>query len=311
MNNLIKDKRFLLPSNIKKYFLGSKQKVSAYIEENGGLIIRDKYEPEEFDYILIGSQVNDFGYMASKHLRKYPKAKILFEQELIFESLQENVYMKSFFKNCMDRLRDIFSHNDILVAYYSVGKPYGAEDFNKIEKKLHQRIPTSIKEFYSIFGKIKLIWTYSSINVERSFYDEKDAYNLISNNCGEMFGSIQILDLKKVLFEDWTKLEHNIQIELGKSLKIFDYYSDNHMAAFDIENDNPLVYIGDNYGATFTDCKPMLFSDYLQLVINTYGYFNRNYLFEGAYGAKKSFPNLSEILKKPIKLIPIKLDDID
>lgn len=125
-----------------------------------------------------------------------------------------------------------------------------------------------------------------------------------------MYGSIQILDLNKVLFEDWTKHEHAVNVNSGKSLKIFDYYSDGNMAAFDIENDNPLVYIGEDYGATFEDCKPMLFSDYLKLVINSYGFFHRNYLFEGAYGAKKSIPALSEILKKPMKLSPIKLDDI-
>ncbi|WP_153395635.1 hypothetical protein [Chryseobacterium vaccae] len=311
MNRLIKDKRFLLPSDIKKYSLGSKQKVKEYIEAHGGYVIRDKYTPEEYDYILIGTQVNDFGYKASRHLELYPEAKILFEQELLMESQEENRYLKSFFKDCMDRFRAVFSHPDILVAYYSVGRPYGPDDFQKIEKKLNQNIPAAIKEFYSIFGQLKLIWTYCSINTQRSFYNDKNVYNLMTNSCGEMYGSIQILDLKMALFEDWTKHEHAVHLTSGKSLKIFDYYSDYHMAAFDLENDNPLVYIGDDYGVTFEDCQPMLFSDYLKLVINSYGFSHRSYLFEGAYGRKKSMPALSEILKNPIELIPVKLDDIE
>lgn len=310
MNTLIKGKRFLLPSDVKKYSLGSKQKVKEYIENQGGFIVRNKYEPEEFDYILIGTQISDFGYSAAGHLKLYPKAKILFEQELMNELQEENVYLKSFFQDCMDRFRDIFSHDDILVAYYSVGKPYKSEDFKKIEKKFKKNIPAAVKEFYAIFGKIKLIWSYCSVNTKRSFYNEKDAYNLISNTCGEMYGSIQILDLNKVLSEDWTKHEHAVHLKSGKSLKIFDYYSDENMAAFDFEDDNPLVYIGEDYGATFEDCKPMPFSDYLKLIINSYGFFHRNYLFEGTYGAKESIPTLSEILKKPMELIPIQLDDI-
>ncbi|BEV04480.1 SMI1/KNR4 family protein [Chryseobacterium gambrini] len=311
MHRLIKDKRFLLPSEVKKYALGSKQKVKEYIEANGGHIIKDKYEPEEFDYILIGTPIKDFGFSASRHLKLYPEAKILFEQELLNEPKAESNYLKSLFQDYMDRFRDIFSHYDILVAYYSIGKPYTSEDFKRIEKKYRKNIPAAIKEFYSVFGKIKLIWTYCSINTKRSFYDEKDVDNLISSTCGEMFGSIQILDLNKVLSEDWTKYEHAVHLSSGKELKIFDYHSDENMAAFDLENDNPLVYMGDDHGATFEDYKPMLFSDYLKLTINSYGFFRRKYLFESAYGTQKKLSGFSEILERPIELVPVRLDDIE
>lgn len=156
LDNLIKDKKFLLPSDIKKYSLGSKQKVKEYIEDHGGYVVRDKYEPEEYDYILIGTQISDFGYGAARHLKLYPKAKILFEQELINESQKENTYIKSFFQDCMDRFRDIFSHDDILVAYYSVGAPYRSEDFTKIEKRLKKKHSHSRKRILFDFRKTKV-----------------------------------------------------------------------------------------------------------------------------------------------------------
>ena len=73
----------------------------------------------------------------------------------------------------------------------------------------------------------------------------------------------------------------------------------------------PYVYAGDDHGATFEDCEPLLFVDYLKLLFNSYGFFYRHYFFDGAYeyGIKKRLPKLSEVLNNPIELIPQKLDD--
>ncbi|WP_420573778.1 hypothetical protein [Kordia sp.] len=307
--DIIHGKRFLLPSNIKKYHLGTKKKVTAYIEERGGFIVKDAYQPEEFDHVLIGSQFKHFGYNPQVHLKLYPNATIVFEQELL-EFDAEFEYLDTFFENVTERLRTIFSHTDIFICYYHIGKPYVSKDFKRLEKKHH--IPKAIKEFYAIFGKLKLIWSYASINIQRSFYDEKDSYNIIASGSGEMYGSIQILDLKRVFREDWTKLEHAIHLKSGEKIKIFDYFSDENMAAFATNTENPLVYMGENHGVVFENCKPLVFTDYLKLLFNSYGFIRRNYLFDGAYayGMKQNLPKLSEILEKPMELVPIKLDDI-
>lgn len=307
-NELIKGKRFLLPKDVKKYQIGSKSKVKELIENNGGIIIKDKYESEEFDYILMGSEVKYGGIALGKRIKKY-NAQVLFEQELLVFSPEIKTF-PNFFKFCMDRMRAIFSQEDIMVAHYSVGKPYTAKDFKSLEKKLKHPIPNEIKEFYSIFGKFKLIWGYMSININRSFYDEKDALNIIAPKCGEMYGSIQILDLKRLLSYDWSN-DYAVELESGEKLKIFDYYSDYHMMAFSLEKEKSYVYAGDDHGATFSDCKPLLFVDYLKLLFNSYGFFYRQYLFDGAYegGIKTKLPSLSAVLNNPIKLIPQKLDN--
>jgi hypothetical protein len=164
-----------------------------------------------------------------------------------------------------------------------------------MKKKLNKKIPLAIKEFYSLFGHIQLLWDYSEPYVNRGIKAGK-AWNLDAYD--NHIGSIQILPLKTVLFENW-----NQYFELDDDQKVFDFYSDYNMIALSLGSvDDPTMYKGDDHGATFEDHTTMTFYEYIYLTLNMSGLKERGDYF--VYYASSNHPKikLEDLIKKAITI---------
>lgn len=264
-----------------------KTEVKQLLESNGAVV--KKLDKEAEIYLLIGRDllVSGRNYY---HNRKY-----LFDDELIEHQDNELTFFPNLRADFYNMLRGLLERKDLYVHYISIGKPLIAGDFAKYEKKLKRIIPLAVKEFYSIFGHIQLLWDYSEPYVNRGVRAGK-AWNLDSRD--NHIGSIQILPLNTVLFENWDKY-----VALDEGQGVFDYYSEYYMTGLTLgETDNPTVCKGDDHGATFTDHSTMSFSDYIQLTLNMHGLKERSRYF--VYYGSKNDPEitLEPVLKNAITI---------
>ncbi|WBV53532.1 hypothetical protein [Chryseobacterium gambrini] len=271
----------------KKFILAGKKGDVKNRLENSGAIVK-KFNKEQDVYLLIG---RDF-FVSGNY--SYINRKYLFEDELL-----ENHLHLSFFPNLKrdfyNMIRGLLQREDLYIHYFSIGKPLSNEDFDKYEKKLKRKIPTAVKELYSAFGHIQILWDYREPYVSRRVRAGK-AWNLDAND--NHIGSLQILPLKTVLFEKW-----DAHFDVDNDLKIFDFYSEYNMIALDLDSgENPTVYKGNNYGNTFTDHSTMSFTDYVYLALNLHGLRERGGYF--VYFASDNFPKvkLEDVIKKPSEI---------
>ena len=185
-----------------------KTEVKLLLEQSGATV--KKLNKEEDIYLLIGRDllVSGRNYY---HNRKY-----LFDDELLEHQDNELTFFPNLRNDFYTMLRGLLERKDLYVHYFSVGKPLTEEDFGKYEKKLKRKIPLAIKEFYSVFGHIQLLWDYSQPYVNRGVRAGK-AWNVDAYD--NHIGSIQILPLHTVLFENWGKyvaLEANQGVSFEK-----------------------------------------------------------------------------------------------
>ena len=151
-----------------------KTEVKLLLEQSGATV--KKLNKEEDIYLLIGRDllVSGRNYY---HNRKY-----LFDDELIEHQDNELTFFPNLRNDFYNMLRGLLERKDLYVHYFSVGKPLTEEDFGKYEKKLKRKIPLAIKEFYSVFGHIQLLWDYSQPYVNRGVRAGKawnvDAYEI-------------------------------------------------------------------------------------------------------------------------------------
>jgi hypothetical protein len=165
-------------------------------------------------------------------------------------------------------LRKLFVEKNVDLSYLVIGNPLTEEDFAKYEKKLKRKIPQAVKEFYSIFGEIRLLWSFrtpyerTGVSASRTTWN-RDYYD-------SHVGSFQILPLKTVLFEKWDDPKYCFGV--GTDLKIFDSSSEYHMIALDITDEgNPMSYRGEDHHILFDETAPFSFTDYIHLSINLFG----------------------------------------
>ena len=227
---IIEGKTFTLHSQSKKFRLGkSKNTVGGLLEEQGGAVINFSNKKEPYDYVLIGRETENF----SPHRRK---VAYIFEGELLDRThISQFEYFPDLDIKFYDMLRTIFKEDNIDISCLSIGNPLTESDFLAYEKKLKRKIPKAVKEFYSVFGEIKLLWKFrkpyerSGIRVKGWNIDYYDNH----------FGSFQILPLKTVLFEKWNNPDYCL--EVGEDLKIFDFSYDFYPMAFDLSEILPFI----------------------------------------------------------------------
>ncbi len=271
----------------KKFILANKKGDVKNMLENYGAVVK-KFNKDQDIYLLIG---RDF-FVSGNY--SYINRKYLFEDELL-----ENHLQLSFFPNLKrdfyNMIRSLLQREDLYIHYFSIGKPLSEDDFEKYEKKLKRKIPLAVKEFYSAFGHIQILWDYKEPYVDRRVRAGK-AWNLDAYD--NHIGSLQILPLKTVLFEKWD--EH---FDVDNDLKIFDFYSEYNMIALDLDSgENPTMYKGDNYGNTFTDHSTMNFTDYICLTLNLHGLRERGQYF--VYFASDNIPKekFDDVIKKAAEI---------
>lgn len=241
-------KKFRL-AKTKKYVGGTLQELGATIVKEGGKC-------------LVGRETENF-YTA------FANADYVFEGELEDRSYQESFeYFKNFDLKFYDMMRGLLATDNISFTYISIGAPLVEEDFAKLEKKLKRSIPKAVKEFYSIFGELRILWKHRNPYINTGRNASKKAWNLDYHD--NHVGSFQILPLKTVLFEKWE--DERYCFDVGADLKIFDTSSDYHMVALDISDEgDPLVYRGEDHGIQFREASPMLFTKYMDLCLGLYG----------------------------------------
>lgn len=261
--NKIQGKTFALSSRSKKFRLGkSKKMVAAQVAANGGKIVNAASSKVTYDYLVLGRETENF-YPATN------KVNYLFEGELLDRTyLKDFKYFPDLDIRFYGMLRKLFVEENVSLSYLVIGNPLTEEDFAKYEKKLKRKIPTAVKEFYSIFGEIRLLWSFrvpyerTGVSASRTAWN-KDYYD-------SHVGSFQILPLKTVLFEKWDDPQYCFDV--GTDLKIFDSSSEYHMIALDItDEENPMSYRGEDHGVQFREAAPFSFTDYIHLSINLFG----------------------------------------
>ncbi|MGH1338781.1 MAG: hypothetical protein ACRBFS_21885 [Aureispira sp.] len=253
----IKGETFSLTTLSKKFRIASSKKyVKGALEELGG-IVNTKGGKQ-----LIGRETTNFG-TSNKN------GTFIFEGELEDRSYQQDFkHFKDIDLKLYDMLRELLATTNIKFTFIRIGVPVKEAEFEKLEKKLKRKIPAAVKEFYSIFGELRILWDYRT-----PYKDTGRSANLKSWNIDyrdNHKGSFQILPLKMVLFEKWE--DEAYCFDVGSELKLFDTSSEYHPVALDITDEgDPFVYRGEDHGIQFREASPFLFTDYIKLCIGLYG----------------------------------------
>lgn len=257
----IKDKTIVYVSG-GKYKTGKEKELKEALAAHGA-INPQRYSHKPSDYVLIGQQ-HSFLNMVDR------SGTLLFENEIIAAEPRELHYFKDFEKRFYDALRVLYKQKIISLGYLSLGKGMTEDEFKKIEKKTKQKIPAAVKEFYSIFGHLQLLWNFDRPSFDGYRRADRD---MLCIHSGQHQGSINILPLKKVM-ENWSNPPYSNPPE-GIEIKVFDFYSEPHQLAFHLSgDDDPIVYSGDDHGAGYNK-EDLRFSEYINMLPGIYCYLNR------------------------------------
>lgn len=246
-----------------KYDLGKTQKeIKKNLISKGAEIVSDYGKS---DYVILGKKNRSLHFLNKNN-------NILIETELIDEKHNNLNYFQDLEQKLFNMLRRLISMENITVDMFEVGKGMNEEELEKIEKKLKKPIPKSVKEFYSVFGYVKVLWSFKNPPVSyREIYS-----NSLYLHSGQHNGCINILPIKKFLFEDWKNPELYLSIPNDKDIRLFDLYSDYHILACELsDEEDPKVYLGSDHGVSFESLNNLTFSNYVKRSIGIYGYLNR------------------------------------
>ena len=237
---------------------------------------------EEINATLLGAEVSEFNKKSpgdiligsestfSHHLNSNKNGTFVFERELLDEPTQDRSYFKGFEAKFFDMLRQLHQQANVSLTYLSMGDGMTEEELARIETKLGRKLPRAVREFYQIFGELKLLWEFKKPRIRKDTYINSNSYCIHS---GQHQGSMHIMPLTQVLFEDWRGNDH--YMPEGVDLKIFDYYSLYHMLSFELaELDDPILFLGEDHGAGFEKME-VTFSSYLKMIVGVFGYINR------------------------------------
>ncbi len=253
----LKGNTFSISGFSKKFRIAkSKSTVKGTLEASGATV--DKKGGK----CLIGRETENF-------MTAFTNADYVFEGELEDRSYQDNFqYFKDIDLKFYDMMRKLLATDNIRFSFIRIGVPVTEAEFEKLEKKLKRPIPAAVKEFYSIFGEIRVLWDSRNPYKKTGVTAGSKSWSLDYHD--NHTGAFQILPLKTVLFEKWDKEEYCFDV--GTDLKIFDPSSDYHMVALDITSEgNPMVYRGEDHGVQFRESAPFSFTDYINLTIGLYG----------------------------------------
>lgn len=284
--NKIKGQTFSITTFSKKFRLAKTKKyVKGALEELGGTVTNKGGKQ------LIGRETENF-------LTANKTGEYIFEGELEDRSYQKDFnYFKDIDLKLYAMLRELIAATNIRFTYIRIGVPVGATDMEKLEKKLQRKIPAAVKEFYSIFGELRILWDNRMPYKDTARSASLKAWNIDYRDNHQ--GSLQILPLKTVLFEQWDAEQYCFDV--GTDLKLFDTSMEYYPVALDISDEgDPFVYRGEDHGIQFREASPFLFTDYIDLCINHYGTRDRMGYFH-LMGAGSAYNKTEEEREAAIK----------
>lgn len=305
----IAGRHFVVSPNFKKFLLGGKNTVRKIIEEHGGTW---SYQPKDdtFNYYLLGSQMTDFALSNSYSPLRNGKGKAITEQELIEHPLITNSeFLSDIFERFSEMMTRLLSEKNIRLESYKINKPITEKQFASFEKRLKQPIPKAVKEFYSVFGSMQILWKFAYPRIKHGISSGRNQWNYSYRDSHP--GTIQFLPLSIIVKEKWHDSE--MYFAMTEQMKMFDYLSEYHMVALELsEADNPIVKLGTDHGVDFSDYLPMTFSDYIKFTFHTFGSRERPSLFPISFGRHMSYKAQIERMNKAIeKPVIFDFDNVD
>lgn len=259
---IIKGKKVSIISDSKYQFGKTQKEIKEAFKSLGAEIVSDY---DKSDFVILGKKNLSLHFLNKKN-------NIIVETELIDKKVNHFNYFEGIEQKVFDMLRGLISMDNITVDMFEVGSGVTEKEFEAIEKRLKKTIPASIKEFYSVFGYIKMLWHFDKPpETYRKIY-----HNSLYLHSGQHNGCINILPITKFLFEDWKNPELYLSLPKDKDVRLFDLYSDSHIFGCELSNDeDPKIYLGSDHGASFDLLENLKFSDYIKTEIGIYGYLNR------------------------------------
>lgn len=217
------------------------------------------------DYMLLGRYNDCIHYLTDQD-------NLIFERELMESNDFSYTYFEGLETKLYTMVRRLAAMENVRLDLFSIGEGLTEEEFETIEKKLKFPLPQAIKEFYRVFGHIQLLWHFKNPPHEGNWYTG----NLYIHS-GQHNGCINILPLRKFLFNKWKDPELYLDLPENKDVRLFDLYSDYHIVGCDLSgrNPDPLIYLGSDHGVDFRQLNGLTFSEYINREIGIYGYLNR------------------------------------
>lgn len=216
------------------------------------------------DYMLLGRYNDCIHFLDERH-------KLIFERELMERSPISHTYFEGLEQKLYDMVRHLGAMENVRLDLFSIGEGLTETEFEAIEKKLKFPIPRAIREFYSIFGHVQLLWHFKNPPHEGSIYTGS-----LYIHSGQHQGCINILPLRKFLFNNWKDPELYLELPEDKDVRLFDLYSDYHIVGCDVsDSPDPQVYLGSDHGVDFAPLKGLTFSEYIKKEIGIFGFLNR------------------------------------
>lgn len=201
------------------------------------------------------------------------------------------------FHEMVDELR---RRPDIALARVHVAPPVSEEAIERVHAKLGFAIADRILGFYRQANGLSLEWVpreHSAFDPASHGVERDDPFDMVPQDV--LGGVINIYPFESLLddYEDllWfqSMAGQTIEIdgkthdllELSRSIRPFDYYSEESMAAFVLHEraSDPPVRIGDDHGASFTRFPPTDFETYMEgmLALRGSGVFRERFFCRG------------------------------
>jgi len=269
-------KRIKLVPDFRHFQLGSAAEVKRQLEASGAVVV--SAAAQNFDFYLASTDLVE-GDPAEIYHRP-----VVFEEEILAAPLAIPTAgpLAGLRARVLELCRTLLAHPGIRVTRLTLGPPLSEAGLAENEARLGQRLPACLRAFYQQLGELCLLWQYRFPQKGCDLRDAGEAAPVHAWNIDEddnHDGSIQLMPLASMLFGDW----HNpgLGFDLTASQRQLDFYSEYNMVAVDLATgDDPLVYLGNDYGASFHDEPPMRFSDYLALVLSTFGLSTRLHFWQ-------------------------------
>jgi hypothetical protein len=188
------------------------------------------------------------------------------------QNMQEECYYLMRFDEMLNYLRQ-FEHIDIINYAFYPGEP---KEIEKVEKQIGKPLKPETRNFFEQTNGIELYWldkrndgyqnlksaTYPDYGVD-GFIDIRGVWEIYNDNSLDTYGYGNDLMDKQLTAEEVSATYHS-----------FDYFSVyNDMMAYTGEGfeDNPLLIMGDDHQACWTDSRLMHIPAYMELVFHSCG----------------------------------------
>ncbi len=281
-------KRIKLAKEFRHFQLGSPADLKRVLEAHGATVVSSS--AQNFDFYLGSTD------LVAAYPGEVYRQPVVFEEELLATPLA--VPPEGPFAGLralvLAQCRVLLAHPNIRVTRLALGQPLSAAE---LQARLGQPIPAYLQAFYQQVGELCLLWQYRFPFEGICLRDEGQEAPVHTWNIDEddnHAGSIQLLPLASVLFGDWFNPGYGF--DLQPTQRILDFYSEYSLTAVELGSEaDPLLYLGSDYGVSFHDDPPIRFSDYVSLVLHTFGLRDRSQFWTHTVGGRYE-PGTAEAL---------------